>query len=111
VLGIDRSVRAIEQAVAGSRLEIAAGRLSFRQAAVEVFVLQEGEEPYDLAFAVQVGALDGRHPELEVPALEHIARALVRGGRLFLDGGEPLREVSPTQPPTRLERAARSRRR
>jgi SAM-dependent methyltransferase len=111
VLGIDRSATAIAQAVAGSRLEIAAGRLSFRQVAVEEFVLQQGEEPYDLAFAVRVGALDGRHPELEKPALERIARALVRGGRLFLDGGEPLREVSLMRQLTRLERAARSPRR
>jgi len=72
--------------------------LSFRQAAVEEFVLQEGEEPYDIAFAVRVGALDGRHPELEKAAFDRIAQALVKGGRLFLDGGDPLREVSLAQP-------------
>jgi SAM-dependent methyltransferase len=93
VLGIDRSAKAVAQAVAGSRSEVASGRLSFRRVAVEDFVLQAGEKPYDLAFAVRVGALDGRHPNLERQALERIARALVKGGRLFLDGGDPLREV------------------
>ncbi|MCR6496925.1 class I SAM-dependent methyltransferase [Thermomonas sp. S9] len=92
VLGIDRSAKAIAQAVAGSGAEIAAGRLRFRRVAVEDFELQEGEQPYDIAFAVRVGALDGRHPELERAALDRIARALVKGGRLFLDGGDPLRE-------------------
>ena len=54
-------------------------------------MLQDGEKPYDIAFAVRVGALDGRHPKLEKQARERIAQALVKGGRLFLDGGNPLR--------------------
>jgi hypothetical protein len=41
---------------------------------------------------VRVGALDGRHPELEVRALARVARALVPSGRLYVDGGNPLRE-------------------
>ncbi|GIW32794.1 cyclopropane-fatty-acyl-phospholipid synthase family protein [Meiothermus sp.] len=102
VLGIDRSAKAIAQAVAGSGSEIASGRLSFRQVAVEDFVLQEGEKPYDIAFAVRVGALDGRHPELERAALNRIAHALVKDGRLFLDGGDPLREVALPRPNNRL---------
>ncbi|MFZ6019828.1 MAG: class I SAM-dependent methyltransferase [Chloroflexota bacterium] len=106
VLGIDRSATAIAQAVASSQSEIASGRLNFRQVSVEEFVLQEGEEPYDIAFAVRVGALDGRHPELEKAAFDRIAQALVKGGRLFLDGGDPLREVSLTQPNNRLQRTA-----
>jgi cyclopropane fatty-acyl-phospholipid synthase-like methyltransferase len=97
ILGIDRSAKAIALAEAGCKAEIASGRLSFRQVAVEEFVLQEGEKPYDIAFAVRVGALDGRHPESERAALDRIARALVKGGRLFLDGGNPLREVSLTR--------------
>jgi hypothetical protein len=40
-----------------------------------------------------VGVLDGRHPELQTRAHQRIARALVPHGRLFLDGGNPLREV------------------
>jgi ubiquinone/menaquinone biosynthesis C-methylase UbiE len=86
VLAIDRSARAIAQAVAASKREIAAGVLSFRQVAVEVFELAKGEAKFDLAFAVRVGALDGRHPELECAALERVQRALVRGGKLFVDG-------------------------
>ncbi len=94
VLGIDRSAKAIAQAVAGSKAELASGRLAFRRAAVEEFVLEKGEKPYDIAFAVRVGALDGRHPELEKAALDRIAQALVEGGRFFIDGGDPLREIS-----------------
>lgn len=62
-------------------------------AAVEAFELAAGEAPFDLAFAVRVGALDGRHPQLQEPALRNVARALGPGCRLFLDGGDPLREV------------------
>lgn len=39
-------------------------------------------------------ALDGRHPELERQARERIARALVRGGKFFVDAGNPLRLVA-----------------
>ena len=45
------------------------------------------------AFAVRVGALDGRHPEAGQLALARIAAMLLPGGRLFVDGGRPLREV------------------
>jgi len=93
ILAIDRSARAIEQARAASRDEIAAGRMSVRQVAIEDFVPEPGDAPFDLAFAVRVGALDGRHPELEMRAHRSIARALVPNGRLFIDGGDPLREV------------------
>lgn len=93
VLGIDRSAKAIAQARAASMLEQAAGRLSFRQVAVERFELGKGEARFDLAFAVRVGALDGRHPKLEAAALACIRRALKPGGRLFVDGGDPLREL------------------
>lgn len=93
VLAIDRSAKAVRQAREGCAEEIASGRMSVRQAAVEDFALEDGEAPYDLAFAIRVGALDGRHPEAEQRARERIARALVPGGRLFIDGGDPLREV------------------
>jgi SAM-dependent methyltransferase len=94
ILAIDRSAKAIEQARAASQDEIAAGRLSVRQVAIEDFVLETGEAPFDIAFAVRVGALDGRHPELEMRAHRSIARALVPNGRLFIDGGSPLTEVT-----------------
>lgn len=93
VLAIDRSARAIQQAVAGSRKEIAAGKLSFRQAAVEEFELAAGEGLFDIAVAIRVGALDGRHPEIERQALIRIAKALKKNGKLFIDGGEPLKEI------------------
>ena len=93
VLAIDRSVRAIEQARAASAAEIAAGRMSLRQAAAEELELEPGEAPYDIAFAVRVGALDGRHPEREAEARRRIAAALTADGRLFIDGGDPLREI------------------
>lgn len=94
VLAIDRSAKAIAQATTGSRAEIAAGRLSLRQVAVEDFQLEPGDEPFDIALAVRVGALDGRHPELERQARARIAAALAPHGRLFIDGGDPLQEVS-----------------
>src|SRR5688572_19660575 len=93
ILAIDRSARAIAQAEAASRDEIAAGRLRLRRVAAEDFVLAPGEAPYDLAFAVRVGALDGRYPEAGQHVRRRIAAALKPGGRLFVDGGDPLREV------------------
>jgi len=93
VLAIDRSATAVAQVQRGAADEIATGRLIVRQALVEDFVLEDGEAPYDLAFAVRVGALDGRHPEAGRRALQRIAAALTPSGRLFIDGGNPLREV------------------
>lgn len=94
ILAIDRSAKAIQQARAASASEIADGRLSLRHVAIEDLELEPGDSPFDLAFAVRVGALDGRHPELQRRAHESIARALVPGGRLFIDGGDPLRQVT-----------------
>jgi cyclopropane fatty-acyl-phospholipid synthase-like methyltransferase len=94
VLAIDRSATAVAQARRGAAAEIAAGRLVVRHVAVDDFVLEEGEAPYDLAFAVRVGVLDGRHPEAERRALWRIAAALTPGGRSFIDGGDPLRELA-----------------
>lgn len=93
ILAVDRSARAIRQALAASAPEIAAGRMSVRQVAIEDFELEAGEAPFDLAFAIRVGALDGRHPELQRRAHARIARALVPDGRLFIDGGTPLKEI------------------
>lgn len=93
VLAIDRSAKAIAQAAAAAAQEVATGRLEFRQVAIEEFERRPGEAPFDLAFAVRVGALDGRHPELQTCALSRIAAALRPGGRLFIDGGDPLRQL------------------
>ena len=94
VLAIDRSATAIRQATLACSAEIASGRLSVRQVAVEDFTLEPGEALFDLAFAIRVGALDGRHPELERQAHARIAAALIPGGRLYIDGGSPLREIA-----------------
>lgn len=93
VLAIDRSATAIRQAEAGSIDEIAAGTLSFRQSDAETFALAEGELKFDLAVAIRVGALDGRHPEAGILARTAIKAALKPGGKLLIDGGHPLREV------------------
>ena len=93
VLGIDRSAKAIAQAGAGSLIELATGQLEFRCVAIENFVLANGEQPYDLAFAVRVGALDGRHPAAGRAALARLRDALSKRGRLFIDGGDPVQEV------------------
>jgi SAM-dependent methyltransferase len=93
VLGVDRSAKAIDAALRASADAIAGGALEFRQCAIEDFALAEGEAPYDIAFAIRVGALDGRHPELEARALARVRAALKPGGALYLDGGTPLCRV------------------
>lgn len=93
ILAVDRSATAIAQANAASTEEIASGRMSLRRVAAEDFVLEPGEAPFDVAFAVRVGALDGRHPEVGRRALQRVAAALAPTGRLFIDGGQPLREI------------------
>lgn len=74
---------------------MASGRLDFRCVAIEDFVAEAGEELFDLAFAMRVGALDGRHPKAAPMALLRIKAALKPGGRLFIDGGDPLKEIDP----------------
>ena len=91
ILAIDRSAKAIALALAGSRAECETGRLEFRQAAIEDFALDAGEAPFDLAFAMRVGALDGRHRALEASALSRIKAALKPEGLLFIDNGAPIR--------------------
>ena len=93
ILAIDRSANAIRQAKAASGKEIKTGALAFRQAAVEEFELESGEQLFDIAVAIRVGALDGRHPEIEKEALAKIAGALTKKGKLFIDGGDPLKEI------------------
>lgn len=61
ILAIDRSIKAIQQAVAGSKQEIETGKLSFRQVAIEKFALEANEKKFDIVVAVRVGALDGRY--------------------------------------------------
>lgn len=98
VLAIDRSATAIAQAQAAAVDEIGSGRMSVRQVAAEDFGLRAHEEPYDIVFAVRVGALDGRQPELGQLVLRRIAAATTADARLFIDGGDPLRELPIPRP-------------
>jgi cyclopropane fatty-acyl-phospholipid synthase-like methyltransferase len=94
ILAIDRSPKAIQQAILGSQAEIETGKLSFRQVAIEKFDLTDNERLFDIAVAVRVGALDGRHPEIEIQSLVNIAKALTTEGKLFIDRGNPLKEIA-----------------
>lgn len=91
VLAIDRSAAAVARARAACAAEIASGRMTVRRAAIEEFEPEPGEGPFDIVFAVRVGALDGRHPEAGRRAMPRIAAVLAPGGRVFVDGGDPLR--------------------
>jgi SAM-dependent methyltransferase len=62
VLVIDRSAKGVAMVERLAAAEIAAGRMSVRCVAAEDFELAPEEAAYDLAFAIRVGALDGRHP-------------------------------------------------
>jgi protein-L-isoaspartate O-methyltransferase len=93
ILVIDRSATGVALTEQNAPAEIAAGLLSVRHVAAEDFELVPGEPPFDLAFAIRVGALDGRHPRAGVRARQRIAAALTPTGRLFIDGGDPLRPV------------------
>jgi protein-L-isoaspartate O-methyltransferase len=93
ILVIDRSAAGVARTERNAAAEIAAGLLSVRHVAAEDFVLLPGEPPFDLAFAIRVGALDGRHPEVGARARQRIADALTPTGQLFIDGGDPLRAV------------------
>lgn len=90
IVAIDRSAAAVKQAKAGDDV---GGRISVRQSTAEAFQLEKNEPPFDLAFAFRVGALDGRHPKAGEEARARIKTALKPGGRLFIDGGDPLREI------------------
>jgi cyclopropane fatty-acyl-phospholipid synthase-like methyltransferase len=94
ILAIDRSAKAIQLALANSKTETESGNLSFRQVAIENFVLNADEKRFDIAIAVRVGALDGRHPEIEKQSFMNIVKALTNEGKLFIDGGDPLKEIS-----------------
>lgn len=98
ILAIDRSATAIAQAETAAVDEIRSGRMSVRRVAAEDFVLRAQEEPYEIVFAVRVGALDGRHPETGQRVLQRIARATTADARLFIDGGDPLRELPIPRP-------------
>lgn len=93
ILVIDRSATGVARTEQNAAAEITAGVLSVRHVAAEDFALLPGEPPFDLAFAIRVGAFDGRHPRAGVRARRRIAAALTATGRLLIDGGDPLRNV------------------
>ena len=93
VLAVDRSAAAVAQAARAAE-RVTGGRLRVRQVAAEDLVLLPGDEPFDLVLAVRVGALDGRAPELGRRVLRRLAAVTRTGARLFVDGGDPLREVT-----------------
>lgn len=94
----DQSASAIRQARTACAEQLATGRLSLRQVSAEELTLDDGEEPYDLVFAVRVGALDGRHPKAGELALRRIAEVTTPDARLYIDGGNPLRELTIPRP-------------
>ncbi len=93
VLATDRSAAAVAQVERTAADLIAARRLSVRRVAVEDLALLPGEEPFDLVVAVRVGALDGRHPRAGELVLRRLAQVTTPSARLYVDGGDPLREV------------------
>lgn len=97
IVAVDRSAKAVARARAASAEEIRSGRMSVRQADAESFVMPPDDPPFDIVFAVRVGALDGRHPAAGRVVLARIKAALAPGGRAFVDGGDPLRELDLTQ--------------
>lgn len=84
VVAIDCSAKAIQQLNALSLDEIKSGRLLFKQIAIEEFVDVDGNT-FDMVIAIRVGALDGRHPELELKALTNISHALKENGKFYID--------------------------
>jgi SAM-dependent methyltransferase len=91
VVAIDRSPKAIRIAIERSEAEIKTGLMQFRIIAIEDFELQEADERFDLVFAMRVGALDGRHPELEKKARARLKAAIKPEGLLYIDGQMPRR--------------------
>ncbi len=103
ILVIDRSPKGVALIQVNAAAEIEAGMLSTRRVAAEDLELAPTEEPFDLAFAIRVGALDGRHPAAGEIAKRRIGAALTPAGRLFIDGGNPIREVD-VSPRTAVDR-------
>jgi SAM-dependent methyltransferase len=93
VLAVDRSDKAIAQLTEASGDLIRAGRLTARCSAIEDLEPEPGEELFDLAFAIRVGAFDGRHPSAGERGLRRLAQMLTPGGSLYIDGGDPLRRI------------------
>jgi SAM-dependent methyltransferase len=94
VLGIDRSPKAIQQARIACAQVLSAKHMGLRCIAIEDFELLDDEAPYDLALAVRVGVLDGRHPDKHGRALERIRTALTKRGSLWVGDGADMQKLS-----------------
>jgi hypothetical protein len=68
--------------------------MSVRRSSIEEAQLEPDETAFDLAFACRVGVLDGRHPRRQADAIAALRRMLVPGGRIFVDTGTPLRQLT-----------------
>ena len=93
VLVLDRSPAGIDLTRIGCEAEITAGLLTTMCAPVEDFRLPDGTEPFDIALACRVGALDGRHPALFRDSIRNLAAAVLPGGLLYVDTGDPLTAI------------------
>lgn len=93
VVAIDRSSKAINKAISISGKELEKGNLRYITAKIEDLDTGSLTMKFDLALAIRVGAFDGRHPELEMKALEKVATLLKPKGKFFIDGGKPVREL------------------
>ncbi|MRX36706.1 MULTISPECIES: class I SAM-dependent methyltransferase [Aminobacter] len=93
VLGIDRSGGAIAKS-RSIRLAPEGGvTLEFKCISAEEFELPPGEDLFDLAVAIRVGAFDGRYPEVGRIAIPRIFQALKDSAKFFVDGGTPIKEL------------------
>lgn len=93
VVAIDRSEKAIAQSRKNSAKEIETGNLEFIQEKIEDFCPATFENYFDLVFAIRVGALDGRHPEIEKQAKTNIKKMMKKNGRFFIQGN-PISEIN-----------------
>ncbi|MTD13221.1 methyltransferase domain-containing protein [Nakamurella sp. YIM 132087] len=91
VLMIDRSEKSLAIARRTGADVISDGLLEVRMAAVEEFVPEPADRPFELAFAIRVGVLDGRHPQAGTAALDRLRAAAAPGARLAVCGDGPLR--------------------
>ena len=67
------------------------GGPDFRNVAIEDFVLDDGEAPFDVVVAIRVGSLDGRHDV--GPALARITAVTRPGSQVFIERGGVLAEL------------------
>ena len=69
---------------------------AFAQRWVRDTVAKTNADNPGLRMESTVGALDGRHPAVGRAVLARIRTALAPGGRVFIEGGDPLRELELT---------------